>query len=104
MRTSSYAHRKLSRSELLRVAGAACVDHRCVLKYLRRVHDGEDLAMRSTTIELIERALADLGRHDLIDRQSSYAGTRALAPSPAAAPRVPVPLLPSIAPRRGIAK
>ena len=63
-----YSHERLSRHEVMRVATAAVVDTRCVVRYLRMVHDGEeDMKLRETTITRVERALAKCGHHALID-------------------------------------
>lgn len=74
-----HSHPKLPRTEVMRVASVALVDTRCVVRYLRVVHDGEALPLKSTTIAHVERALARCGYRALIDPESRYAA--ALAPA-----------------------
>lgn len=72
-----YSHEKLPRMEVLRVASSALVDPRCVVRYLRLVHDQDDaIRLKDTTVARVERALAKCGRRDLIAPTSHYAAVR----------------------------
>lgn len=71
-----YSHPKLSRPEVMRVAAAAFCDTRCVIRYLRRVHDGETIELKLSTIARVERALAKLGHGHLVAAPNGHAAVR----------------------------
>jgi len=66
-----YSHPKLARTEVVRVAAAAYCDPRCVVRYLRRMHDGDDRPLKPSTVARVERALAKCGHADLVAAPSN---------------------------------